>query len=176
MSKAGKHVLGVGAAGFVLVAGAIMVGRFRNDGPVKAAPPSPGQAQAVHDMPGPGHITTRGTVPKAPLAEISIFPLPANAAFVPDENLLQLSALVDLPNAANRNIDKSPWPQAVAVAEVLAQGPCDCEQRNWLNHFIEMGNDAISGADDAYYKLADLMVKMARNDKQLSRDPVQVLR
>ncbi len=105
---------------------------------------------------------------------IVIPPLPANAASVPDADLLKLSAMVNLPNADERHIDKNQWAAAVPIAEQLVQGPCDCEQRNWLNHFIEMGNDASPGSDDAYYKLAVLMRKMARNDQQLARDPVRL--
>ena len=107
---------------------------------------------------------------------MDIPPLPANAANVPDEDLLRLSASVGLANAPDRSIDKERWARVMPVAEKLVQGPCDCEQRNWLNHFIAMGEAARNGADEQYYQLAGLMVKLARNDQQLADDPTRSLR
>ena len=97
--------------------------------------------------------------------------LPADATSVPDVDLLKLSTMVNLTNAEERHIDKEPWSRAVPIAQKLAQGPCDCEQRNWLVQFIQMGNDALAGSNDDYYRLATVMRKTARNDKQLANDP-----
>ena len=51
------------------------------------------------------------------------------------------------------------------MAQKFSVGLCDCEQRNWLNHFIEMGNAALANADDDYCVDADLMAILGRNDK-----------
>ena len=99
-------------------------------------------------------------------AEILISPLPADAVSVPDDDLLRLCALVDLANAANHPPDKEGWKQAIPIAERLQQGPCDCEQRNWLHHFVETGNSALSDSADQYAENAQLMLTLARNDKQ----------
>ena len=73
--------------------------------------------------------------------------------------------MVDLANAADRPPDKEKWQQALVIADKLQQGPCDCEQRNWLHHFIETGNSALTAPAD-YAENVQLMLKLARNDKQ----------
>ena len=100
------------------------------------------------------------------LSPVSIPPLPTNATSVPDDDLLRLSALVDLASAADRPPNKDGWRQAISIAEQLQQGPCDCEQRNWLHHFVETGNSALGGSSSDYAENAQLMLTLARNDKQ----------
>ena len=85
---------------------------------------------------------------------------------MPDEDLLQLSALVDLPNTPDHPADQALWKKATPIAEKLLKGPCDCEQRNWLNHFVEMGNAAQTGSEDQYKEDAKLMATLGRNDSQ----------
>ena len=96
----------------------------------------------------------------------SLPPLSPKAASVPDKYLLNLSARVDLPHAGARPPDKSRWSLSIPVAEQLLQGPCDCEQRNWLNHFIATGNLALTGSVADYQKELALLVTLARNDSQ----------
>ena len=100
-----------------------------------------------------------------PKTVVSIPPLPPDAVSVPDADLLRLSAMVDLPNAADHLPDKAGWQQAIVIADQLQQGPCDCEQRNWLKHFVETGNSALSSPAE-YAENVQLMLKLARNDKQ----------
>ena len=95
----------------------------------------------------------------------AIAPLPANATAVPDEDLLKLSGMVRLANARYARPDKARWSQAVPIAQQLLTGPCDCEQRNWLNHFIAMGNDAIANSDNQYHEEAQLLATLGRNDQ-----------
>ena len=113
---------------------------------------SVGTAQALSTMP--------------PQADITIPPLPANATSVPDDDLLRLCAMVSLANAANVPPDKAGWQQAIPIAEKLQQGPCDCEQRNWLHHFVETGNSALTDSADQYAENVQVLSTLARNDKQ----------
>ena len=91
--------------------------------------------------------------------------IPSNATSTPDASLLRLSTMVSLAEARDHEPNKTQWAEAVANAQTLLQGPCDCGQRNWLNHFIEMGNYALSNSGE-YYKSAQLMATMPRNDDQ----------
>ena len=93
-------------------------------------------------------------------------PLPADAVSIPDSYLLGLSSMVDLPNARDRRPDLNRWKHAIPVAEKLLEGPCDCEQRNWLTHFVEMGNSALTNAQSDYSDNATLMASLGRNDAQ----------
>ena len=171
MRKTAKYLAGAsGIALTVIVAVAV-----RKHDPATTPIPNPPQLQ-VQSSPSPQPSLT-GTAPDQPTPAVAandetvIPPLPAGATSVPDADLLKLSALVNLPNAEERHIDKERWSRAVPIAQKLAQGPCDCEQRNWLVNFIDMGNSALAGSDDKYYRLAGLMQKMARNDKQFEKDP-----
>ena len=94
-----------------------------------------------------------------------IAPLPANATAVPDEDLLKLAGLVRLANARYARPDKARWSQAIPIAQQLLAGPCDCEQRNWLNHFVAMGNDAVANSDAQYHEEAQLLATLGRNDE-----------
>lgn len=82
-----------------------------------------------------------------------------------DADLKSLGAMVDLGDAARSTPDKQRWTRALSIAENLLQGPCDCEQRNWLSHFVTMGNAALSDSPD-YYKLAQVMPTLALNDQR----------
>ncbi len=106
----------------------------------------------------------------AATASIALMALPADATAVPDEALLQLSKLVDLAHATTRPPDKQRWAQAVPVASKLMEGPCDCDQRNWLKHFVKMGNDALSNSDTDYMVEAGLLSTIRRSDTQHSSD------
>ena len=169
MNRTTKHLAGLGLGGGLLVVAVAKLGT----GHPPVAPPSATAAVPVSALkPSPALAAATAT----PELSVNIPPLPANATNVPDEDLLKLSASVDLANALDRSIDKERWARVMPVAEKLVQGPCDCEQRNWLNHFIAMGEAARNGADEEYRQLAGLLVKLARNDKQLADDPTHSLR
>ena len=104
----------------------------------------------------------------AATAAITLTALPADATAVPDETLLQLSNLVDLAHATTRPPNKQRWAQAVPVASKLMEGPCDCDQRNWLKHFVKMGNDVFSNSDTDYMAEAGLLSTIRRSDTQHS--------
>ncbi len=84
-----------------------------------------------------------------------------------DSDLKTLGAMVDLGNAAKETPNKEHWTRAIAVAQTLLNGPCDCEQRNWLTHFVDTGNAALADSPD-YYKLAQVLPTLALNDQRNS--------
>ena len=157
-----------GAASAVLLALAATATAFYFHG--HDATPRPKTVSAVRAMPVADAVQKPAPNPTpvstaTAFAASGITPLPTDATSVPDEDLLKLSGLVDLANARYQHPDKARWAQAIPVAQNLLSGPCDCEQRNWLNHFVEMGNDALSNSNDSYYEHANLMVTLGRNDK-----------
>lgn len=127
---------------------------------VKVLQPSAPQPDRMSD-------TAPKTAAALPSAAVELPPpLPVGAAAVPDEYLLKLSGVVGIDEVWNQEPDRARWAAAIPVAEKLLQGPCDCEQRNWLKHFVEMGDSAVSGDDTNYYQLARVMAQLSRNDSQ----------
>lgn len=92
--------------------------------------------------------------------------MPAAGAAVPDDALLQLASLVNLAGATTQPPDKTRWAQAVPVASKLMEAPCDCDQRNWLKHFVAMGNDALTDSSADYLAEAQLIPTLRRYDTQ----------
>jgi len=103
----------------------------------------------------------------APVSKPVAFSAPANAPAVHDADLKQLATLVDLAAAKNAAPSVAKWTKALPIAKQLAAGTCDCEQRNWLNQFIAMGDYALSGAPE-YHESAKLMDKLPLNDDNLA--------
>lgn len=146
----------------------------------KNPPLAPARPPARQEQAAPTAIATAATpAPPAapsipPVVTVTFAPLPADATVIPDDYLLKLSGMVNLANARDETPDKAQWRQATTVAEHLQAGPCDCEQRNWLHHFVEMGTAVESDDKFRYYELADLMRTLGRNDAQamaLSHQP-----
>jgi hypothetical protein len=102
----------------------------------------------------------------AAAAVAQINPLPANATYIPDEKLLQLSLMVNLAVAKDQAPDKNLWKEIMPAAQKLMDGPCDCAQKVWLKHFLEMGDFALSNSLDQYHETAKLMTTLGRNDEQ----------
>jgi hypothetical protein len=102
----------------------------------------------------------------APAQQVAIAPIPPGATSIPDQDLILLSEMVGLPAARDTAPDKTQWRKAIAIADKLLQGPCDCGQRNWLTHFVETGNYALSDAKDQFHASAEVVASLARNDKQ----------
>jgi len=111
-------------------------------------------------------LSQGSTQPSAAVAVAQLTPLPANATNIPDENLLQLSLMVNLADAKDQAPDKNLWKAIIPAAQKLINGPCDCEQKIWLTHFLEMGDYALSDSLDKYHETARLMATLGRNDEQ----------
>ena len=90
---------------------------------------------------------------------------PVNLRDVSASDLNKLADGVKLDDGALQRIDKAQWSAQLVVAKTLAQRPCDCEQRNWLNRFIETANDAATGSKD-YFASVQLLDQLARNDTE----------
>lgn len=167
-----KQTVGfAGAAGTLAVMAVFFGWSSRHSAPGTANVSLPPSATPLVAPVAPAASPATSAVEQAANEEPAVPPLPANATHVPDEYLLKLANMVRLTNADEHLIDKERWGRALPIAERLVQAPCDCEQRNWLNHFISMGNDALAGMDEDYYRTAVLMQKMARNDQQLADHP-----
>ena len=172
MGSTGKYlIISTVACAALLLAGLAL----RTRGPAssrKVAEQTP--AQTSPEISSPAFVRQNGTsiapaqTAPADLALVveTLPPLSPKAASVPDKYLVNLSAMVDLPHAISRPPDKARWAQSIHVAEQLLQGACDCEQRNWLSHFVEVGNLALTGSVEEYHKALAILVTLARNDSQ----------
>jgi hypothetical protein len=81
-----------------------------------------------------------------------------------------LDALADgakLDSGSLHHMDKAAWAKELPVAEQMLQGMCDCEERNWLNHFIETAKEALAGSSD-YYKSVATLDQLPRDDQELT--------
>ncbi len=77
----------------------------------------------------------------------------------------QLENLAESVHLKNLSTDRDQWKRALPKAQHLLQGACDCEQRNWLNHFVETGNEALNGSND-YQQSAKFLLTLPKNDKE----------
>ena len=105
-----------------------------------------------------------GTSPAIPTVVVSH---PTTPMPVLDSDLVQLAAAVKLSGTNTGDVSREVWARETPIAQRLLHGLCDCDQRNWLNHFVKTGNEALSGSDD-YYQSVQLLAKLRRNDQELS--------
>jgi hypothetical protein len=92
-------------------------------------------------------------------------PSPASAMAVQDSDIAQLAAAVNL-GSASAGVSKDVWARETPVAQKLLNGLCDCDQRNWLNHFVETGNEALSGSEN-YDKSVQVLATLRRSNIDL---------
>jgi len=114
-------------------------------------------------QPGPP-VSPRLITAAEPPSSLQAAPIP-----VLNSDLDRLAAAVKLGEANTGGVSKETWARQVPVAEKLLQGLCDCDQRNWLKHFVKTGNDALSGSED-YYQSIQLLAKLRRSDQDLTAD------
>ena len=165
MNTLAKYAVLAGFAVLLLVLAPYKLSRTSVDGGPAQRVPQPTAQQAPQTPPPDAAPTVVAQAPSAaPEALETIAPLPPNATSVPDEDLLKLSGMVELGSAQYDRPDKARWSQALPIASKLLHGPCDCEQRNWLNHFVGLGNEALSDANGQYYQDAKIMATLGRND------------
>jgi hypothetical protein len=102
----------------------------------------------------------------APATQTAVSP-PAAPVSVQNSDIDSLAAAVKLgePNAGG--VGKEVWARETPVAEKLLQGLCDCDQRNWLKHFVKAGNEALSGSENYYQSIQEL-AKLRRSDQDLT--------
>ena len=175
LTKMEKTFVGLGVGTTALLALGFGMVAFHGPYNGDAAKPAAQSAPAANSAGGqaPALQTVANTMPPAPNTAW-LEPLPANARTIPDHYLEELSAAVNLAGAREQPPDKGVWTEALPVAQKLMDGPCDCAQKVWLKHFIEMGNYALTDATRQYHETAGLMATLGRNDEQameLSKKP-----
>jgi len=99
----------------------------------------------------------------APPAASSMSPSGVQVTPRDQEKLAQMVGLTDSPN---QPLNKEKWKKALPIAEKLVNQSADCEQRNWLNQFIAVGNMALEESPD-YEKFALALATMYRDDREL---------
>jgi hypothetical protein len=126
---------------------------------------------AQRQAPPPPTIAIRDSQTANPMAnqpppevEIPQFNQPISGA-VNASDLRDLAHQVNLKNTDLADVDKDQWKQALPKAQKLLGGACDCEQRNWLTHFIETGGYAISGSTQ-YQDSAKFLSTLPKDDQE----------
>ena len=181
MTSLEKCVIGLGVSASALIVFAFAINHSDS---AKTQNTPAASAPASHDSPafaqGQSTAPAIQSAPSTASSASAIVPvvnlLPANATTVPPESLTQLSVMVNLSDARNQEPNKAQWSQALPAAKKLLEGPCDCAQRIWLTHFVEMGDYAVSGSGSAndYRETAKLMTTLGRSDDEamaLSKKP-----
>lgn len=172
-----KFLIGIGAAFFgVLALGvAAVVGVTA----MSESPASPGQV--VLTPPVAATLDPNPTVPSLPQPRlaatphlISATPAMQNAGqatglAVQDSDIAQLAAAVKLGTTNTASVGKDVWARETPVAERLLNGLCDCDQRNWLKHFVQTGNEAINGSEN-YYQSVQLLETLRRSNADLDKN------
>lgn len=173
-----KFLVGVGAAFFAVFALGIaaVVGisnltttqtsPLARTKPAEVAPPaSPSPTSAVQtlDQPAPVIALTSSVVS----SQVSHGSLP----IVHDSDLAQLASEVKLGQANTGDVGKDVWARETPVAQKLLQGLCDCDQRNWLKHFVQTGNQALTGSEE-YYQSVQLLATLRRSNNEVSTNQV----
>ena len=159
-----------GAALFGLVILAVEIPSFLGRQPVDSV--EAGSVEEVRSNQSPeisGAADFQAAAGPRKIETAVVEPIPSlapDSTSIPDEYLLRLSAMVDLPEATKHPPDKNRWRLAIMAAGKLLEGPCDCAQRNWLVRFVEMGNAALSDSGGQYRDSAILIASLGRNDEQ----------
>lgn len=87
---------------------------------------------------------------------------------VNDADLLQLADSIQLGSPSSGRVGKEVWRRQIPVAQKLLRGMCDCDQRNWLKHFVETGQDAVS--DSAHFgESIQLLASLRRKNQSLTQ-------
>ncbi len=135
--------------------------------PLAAAPPSVPVAETI---PEPAQ-------PMADAPSLRAPPSSPNLAFgtgytVQDSDIGRLAAAVKLGgSAAGGDVGKEVWARETPIAEKLLQGLCDCDQRNWLKHFVETGHEAVNGSED-YPRSVEQLATLRRSNADLAKNQI----
>ena len=82
-------------------------------------------------------------------------------------DLDSLAVGAKLDSGALQHMEKASWAKELPIAENMLQGICDCEERNWINHFIEAAKLALAGSSD-YYKSVAVLDQLPRDNQELN--------
>jgi hypothetical protein len=130
-----------------------------NDSPTQKSAPVPAAQDIPISLPNPGAVAANSP-PAAPVG-------PAVPYTVLDSDLANLAAAVKLSSTSTGDVGKDVWAREVPVAQRLLTGMCDCDQRNWLKHFVETGQEAISGSNH-FPESVQLLAQLRRGNNELT--------
>ncbi len=107
---------------------------------------------SMTDRPSVSDLTPSSHVPVPLVVQAATSPAHATIGTVmPDVVLVSdidsLAAAVKLTNLAS-GVSKDVWAREVPIAQKLLTGMCDCDQRNWLKHFVQTGQQAVAGSSE----------------------------
>jgi hypothetical protein len=75
---------------------------------------------------------------------------------VTSDDINRLAVAVNLGSENTGDVRREVWAKETPVAEQLLNGMCDCDQRNWLKHFVETGKEAVSGSENYHQSIQTL--------------------
>jgi hypothetical protein len=157
-----KTLIGIGIAA---VATPVMAFWIFN-GAGHSAAPAPA-AGAVSQAAQPTVATLqKGTTISTLTAPPAAAGVPAGGIQVTPADQEKLAQMVGLSDKPDQPLNKEKWEKAIPIAQKLANQSADCEQRNWLNQFVVVGNMAIEGSPD-FQKYAPVLATMCRDEKEL---------
>jgi len=84
-----------------------------------------------------------------------------------DSDLANLAAAVKLGATSTGDVTRDVWVRELPIAQNLQKGMCDCDQRNWLKHFVETAQEAISGSNH-YPASVQLLAQLRRGNNVLT--------
>jgi hypothetical protein len=87
---------------------------------------------------------------------------------VQDSDIAQLADAVKLGRTNSGAVSKEVWVRETPIAQRLLNGLCDCDQRNWLKHFVQTGNEAINGSEN-YYQSVQLLATLRRSNADIDK-------
>ncbi len=93
---------------------------------------------------------------------------PSTGVVVQKSDIDQLAAAVKLGTTNTPAVGKEVWARETPVAEKLLNGLCDCDQRNWLIHFVQTGKEAVNGSEN-YHKSVQFLATLRRNDEDVNK-------
>ena len=92
---------------------------------------------------------------------------PSEGLIVHDVDLQSLALAVKLYEPNSGGVSKEVWALETPIAQKMLEGLCDCEQRNWLNHFVLAGQEATSGSAD-FSATVQLLSQLRRSDEDFT--------
>jgi hypothetical protein len=154
------------------VAAVVSVSAMNDSVSVASKPAVVADVAASHDS--AAEATPSVVAPKAGTPALRPNPSLENSTFgaayaVQDSDINQLAEAVKLGESAAGDVGKEVWVRETPIAEKLLQGLCDCDQRNWLKHFIETGHEAIDGSEQ-YYPSVQLLATLRHSNADLAKN------
>jgi hypothetical protein len=107
-------------------------------------------------------------VPKPAPASVAADPALSNTLL--DSGIASLAAAIRLGKAPANDVSKDVWVRELPIAQKLLGGDCDCDQRNWLKHYIQTGQEAVSGST-RYPQSLQMLATLRRSNQDVASAP-----